>query len=93
MPAPEAQSLEDRSTLPIGPLHQRAAVEVQQVEDRVHDRRAGSQPPHGGRRGHVHAPLEAPEAGPSRLVERDDLAVEHRLMHPDIADEPANLGI
>ena len=33
---------------PVGQLHQRVAVEVEQVEDRVDDRRARREPPHGG---------------------------------------------
>jgi hypothetical protein len=77
----QVQGLEPFAPLAVGQLDQRAAVEIEQVEDREHDRHAALQPP--DRRGapDVHAALEALEAGPAVQVERHDLAVEHSLAH------------
>ena len=65
--ASKAQRLQSRASLVVGQLHQRVPVQVQQVEDRIDDRRAGSQPAHRRGRGHMHPLLQAPEVRPGRV--------------------------
>ena len=75
----------DRLVEQAQPVAQRAlreifAVEIQQVEDLVDDRGRLPQLPHRRLRGDVHARLEPLEARHTLLVERDDLAVDDRLI-------------
>ena len=85
--------LESLPALGVGKVDERAAVEVEQVEDQVGDGAVGHPAPHGGRRSEVHAALKALEAGPAVLVEGDDLAIEHRLPGAERAAERAQLGV
>ena len=89
----ELERLEPGPALVVRQLHQRAAVEIEQVEYRVDDRHAALVAPDGRRRGHVHPALQALEARPTVVVEGNDLAVEHRLVHTERADHAAHLRI
>ena len=94
--AAERELLQPGAALCVGQADQRAPVEVQQVEDRVHDRRRLRQALDRARRGDVHPALETLEARGGRVdrvVEGDDLAVEQRLAHPEVAQDPADLGV
>jgi hypothetical protein len=82
-----------RAALGVRQLHERTAVEPQQVEDDVGDRRLARQPPHRRLGGDVHAPLQGAEARAALGVERDDLAVEYRAVVAERAVQPPELGI
>ena len=92
--------LQQRPALPVRQLPGVVTAEVQQVE---HDERGRHDPCRRLGLGRVSDPealLQAGEAGPARLVERDDLAVEHGVgrhrrqrtelgeLHRDVASGP-----
>src|SRR5439155_4910570 len=89
----QLELLEALATLGVWEIEERAAVEVQEVEDQVGDRAVGHPAPYGGGGGQVHAPLEPLEARPAVLVEGDDLAVEHRRARPQLGAQRAELGV
>src|SRR5918998_6527744 len=84
----ELERLEHLAALLVAERQRRAAVEIQQVEGDVGDGDVAHPAPHGRVRGEVHPALEALEAGPALLVERDDLPVED---HPPRAYGPGEL--
>ena len=69
------------------------AVEPEQVEHHVDHRHLDREPLDLVRVLHVHAALEAFEAGPAGLVERDDLAVEQRIVARQRAAERLELRV
>ncbi len=89
----QSQRFQRGAPLAVGKSEQRAAVEVQQIEDRVEHRGRRRQTADRGRRGDVHPPLQRGEARAPLRVERDDLTVEHDLAHPEVGEDPANLGV
>jgi hypothetical protein len=89
----QLQLLEPLAALLVWEPHQVASVEVEQVEDREHDRDLLGAPLDAGVAGEVHAVLEALEAGAPVLVERDDLAVEDRVARAELAVQRPQLGI
>jgi hypothetical protein len=88
----ELELLEALAALGVGEVDERAAVEVQEVEDQIGDGAVGHPAPHGGVGGEVHAALEPLEAGPTVLIERDHLTVEHRLAGPSAAASGRSSG-
>ena len=81
-----------RAALVVAQAHQRAAVEVEQVERDVVHGVIAREPPHGVLGGEVHAPLQLLEARP-RAVERDHLAVEHDLAPRERLRQRPQLGV
>ena len=69
------------------------AVEPEEVEQDVHDRHVACEAANGGFVVDVHALLETLEARPARVVERDDLPVEHRVARAEDLTELAQLRI
>ena len=84
-----AERVEQLAPLVVGQLHQRVAVEPQQVEDHVRHRRGLGEPFGLRARADVHAPLQRGEARAPVLVEGDDLAVEDRRVRAERAVQPA----
>ena len=91
--AGELQLGQPPASLHVRQLQQRVPVQPQQVEEHVDDRLGLREPAHLTLRGQVHAPLQALEARAPALVERDDLAVEHRLVRAERAAELAQLRV
>lgn len=77
----DGKAIQGLPAFPLGTVDEQFAVQPQDVEGNEGDRRVGQQP--GGRLGDMHPPLEALKARHSLLVERDDLAVEHRRVRCD----------
>ncbi len=93
MLALELQLLQALATLGVGQLHQAVTVEPQQIEQHQRHRLALCQLTHGGLAAQVHAVLKRLKAGPSVLIEGDDLAVEDRLVGAERPVQRAQLGI
>src|SRR5262249_35021638 len=74
--AVQVELLEAGWTPLVRACHQLLAVELEQVEDRIHDRCLGGEPRDRGSPGYVHPPLQPLEARPAVIAERDDLAIE-----------------
>ena len=77
MLALQVQRLERLAPGRIGPAHEQAVVEIDQVEDHVDDGHALHHAAHLGLRREGHPLLQLLEARTSPVVQRDDLAVEH----------------
>ena len=91
--AGELQLGEPLAPLLVGTGEQRFAVEVEHVEDRVDDRGRRLQSLDRVGRADVHPGLEAAEARAPLLVECDQLAVEQRLAHPELEQQPAHFRV
>jgi hypothetical protein len=74
-------------------VEQRAAVEVEQVEEDVGDRVLRRGPPHRPVTRQVHPGLQALEARAPVGAEGHDLAVEDRLVRPEGPAQVAQLGV
>ena len=74
----EPELLQPRAALLVGEPHQRVAVQVEEVEDHVGGGDLPGPPLDAAISHQMHAVLEPLEARAAALVERHDLAVEHR---------------
>ena len=89
----ESELLEQLAALDVGEVPDAVAVEVQQVEDHVVDRRLGHACLDRRRRGQSHAALDQLEPRPALGVERDHLAVEDRRVIRERLGDRGELGI
>src|SRR5271166_58917 len=91
--AVQAQLAEPRAALTVGLLHQRVAVQPQQIEDHVGHGRVLGQAFGLGPGGHVHALLQGAEAWSPGGVEGDDLAVEDGAVRAERPPEASELRV
>ena len=87
------QLLEQSAAIRVGKSHGDVAVEPEEIEHDVDDGDLDGEALDLVSGLHVHASLEAPEARPALIVERDDLAVEQRLVTVERIDERSQLGV
>ena len=91
--APEVELGEACATLLVGQRHEGVAVEPEEIEDDVGDRRLLRQALRLRLRRDVHPVLQALEARAPLVVERHDLPVEDRAVRAQRAVEAVQLGI
>ena len=87
----QPQTVEHSPALGLGPVDEELAVEPQDVERDEGHRRVDEEP--GRRLDDVHPALEALEARLALLVERHDLAIEHRRVRCQRLRHPGQLRV
>jgi hypothetical protein len=75
----QGELVQERAAVPVLQVQQRPAVQLEQVEDQVGDRRLPGQHSGLGRVADVHAVLQRLELGPAALAEHHDLPVQQQL--------------